>query len=55
MVRRGYRVTIYESMAQAGGMLRFGVPDYRLPQDVLDAEIQRILDLGVDLKLNTAV
>ena len=55
MVRRGYRVTIYESRAQAGGMLRFGVPDYRLPQDVLDAEIQRILDLGVDLKLNTAV
>ena len=55
MARRGYRVTIYESRAQAGGMLRFGVPDYRLPQDVLDAEIQRILDLGVDLKLNTAV
>ena len=55
MARRGYRVTIYESRDQAGGMLRFGVPDYRLPQDVLDAEIQRILDLGVDLKLNTAV
>ena len=55
MARRGYRVTIYESREQAGGMLRFGVPDYRLPQDVLDAEIQRILDLGVDLKLNTAV
>jgi NADPH-dependent glutamate synthase beta subunit-like oxidoreductase/ferredoxin len=55
MARRGYRVTIYESRAQAGGMLRFGVPDYRLPQHVLDAEIQRILDLGVDLKLNTAV
>jgi NADPH-dependent glutamate synthase beta subunit-like oxidoreductase/Pyruvate/2-oxoacid:ferredoxin oxidoreductase delta subunit len=55
MARRGYRVTIYESREQAGGMLRFGVPDYRLPQGVLDAEIQRILDLGVDLKLNTAV
>ena len=55
MARRGYRVTIYESRAQAGGMLRYGVPDYRLPQEVLDAEIQRILDLGVDLKLNMAV
>ena len=55
MARRGYRVTIYESRAQAGGMLRYGVPDYRLPQDVLDAEIQRILDLGVNLKLNMVV
>jgi NADPH-dependent glutamate synthase beta subunit-like oxidoreductase/ferredoxin len=55
MARRGYRVTIYESRAQAGGMLRYGVPDYRLPPEVLDAEIQRILDLGVDLKLNMAV
>jgi NADPH-dependent glutamate synthase beta subunit-like oxidoreductase/Pyruvate/2-oxoacid:ferredoxin oxidoreductase delta subunit len=55
MARRGYRVTIYESRAQAGGMLRYGVPDYRLPREVLDAEIQRILDLGVDLKLNMAV
>jgi formate dehydrogenase major subunit len=40
---------------EAGGMLRFGVPDYRLPQDILDAEIQKILDLGVDLQLNTRV
>jgi len=55
MARRGYRVTVYESAEKAGGMLRYGVPDYRLPQDVLDAEIQRILDMGVELKLNTAV
>jgi NADPH-dependent glutamate synthase beta subunit-like oxidoreductase/NAD-dependent dihydropyrimidine dehydrogenase PreA subunit len=55
MARRGYRVTIYESAEKAGGMLRYGVPDYRLPQEVLDAEIQRILDMGVELKLNTAV
>jgi formate dehydrogenase major subunit len=54
-VRHGYRVTVYESAKKAGGMLRYGVPDYRLPQDVLDAEIQRILDLGVELKLNTRV
>lgn len=54
-VRYGYRVTVYESAKKAGGMLRYGVPDYRLPQDILDAEIQRILDLGVELKLNTRV
>lgn len=55
MVRLGYRVTVYESGEKAGGMLRYGVPDYRLPQDILEAEIGRILDLGVELKLNTFV
>jgi NADPH-dependent glutamate synthase beta subunit-like oxidoreductase len=44
MARRGYRVTVYESREQPGGMLRYGVPDYRLPQACLDAEIKRILD-----------
>lgn len=55
MARRGYRVTVYDARDKAGGMLRFGVPDYRLPQGVLDAEIQKIIDLGVELKLNTRV
>jgi len=55
MARRGYRVTVYDARDKAGGMLRYGVPDYRLPQEVLDSEIQKILDLGVDLKVNTAV
>ena len=39
----------------AGGMMRFGIPKYRFPRDVLDAEIQRILDLGVELKVNAKV
>jgi formate dehydrogenase major subunit len=55
MARRGYRVTVYDAREQAGGMLRYGVPDYRLPQAVLDAEIQKILDLGVELELTTRV
>jgi len=55
MARRGYPVTIYDAREEAGGMLRYGVPDYRLPQDVLEAEIQKILDLGVQLALNTRV
>jgi NADPH-dependent glutamate synthase beta subunit-like oxidoreductase/Pyruvate/2-oxoacid:ferredoxin oxidoreductase delta subunit len=55
MARRGYRVTVYDAREKPGGMLRFGVPDYRLPQDILDAEIQKILDLGVELKLGVEV
>ncbi len=55
LARRGYGVTIYESFEKAGGMLRYGIPSYRLPEDVLDAEIKKILDLGVKLKLNTKV
>ena len=49
MARRGYPVTIYEKRDLPGGMLRHAIPDYRLPRDVLYAEIQRILDLGVAL------
>jgi formate dehydrogenase major subunit len=55
MARRGYRVTVYDAREHAGGMLRYGVPDYRLPPDVLDAEIQKIIDLGVEVELNTKV
>jgi len=55
LARRGYGVTVYEAFDQAGGMLRYGIPYYRLPADVLDAEIKKIVDSGVDLKLNTRV
>jgi NADPH-dependent glutamate synthase beta subunit-like oxidoreductase/NAD-dependent dihydropyrimidine dehydrogenase PreA subunit len=55
MARRGYRVTVYEGKSQAGGMLRYGIPDYRLPPQVLDAEISRILGVGVELELGTRV
>ena len=55
MARRGYQVTIYEAYEKPGGMLRYGIPPYRLPKEVLDAEIQNILDLGVALRCNTKV
>ena len=55
LARTGHRVEIHEAGPLAGGMMRFGIPKYRLPRDVLDAEVQRILDLGVTLKLNTKV
>jgi NADPH-dependent glutamate synthase beta subunit-like oxidoreductase len=55
LARRGHAVTIREAGPMAGGMMRFGIPTYRLPRDVLDAEVKRILDLGVKLQLNTKV
>jgi NADPH-dependent glutamate synthase beta subunit-like oxidoreductase/Pyruvate/2-oxoacid:ferredoxin oxidoreductase delta subunit len=48
--RRGYAVTLYEASRALGGLLRHGIPSYRLPRGVLDAEIDRILDLGVDVR-----
>ncbi|HEY5564644.1 MAG TPA: FAD-dependent oxidoreductase, partial [Rhodothermia bacterium] len=55
MARRGYHVTVYDRHEKAGGMLRYGIPDYRLPPRVLDAEIRRITDLGVTLALGLNV
>jgi NADPH-dependent glutamate synthase beta subunit-like oxidoreductase/NAD-dependent dihydropyrimidine dehydrogenase PreA subunit len=50
----GYQVTILEAAPAAGGMLRLGIPEYRLPRSVVDAQIREILDIGsVTLKLNT--
>ncbi len=55
LTRLGHSVTIHEAGPMAGGMMRFGIPKYRLPRDVLDAEVQRILDMGVELELNRKV
>jgi NADH-quinone oxidoreductase subunit F len=51
----GYRVTIFESLPVAGGMLATGIPDYRLPKDILDSEIETIRKLGVQIRTNTTV
>ena len=51
----GYGVTLFEAQPRLGGMLRYGIPSYRLPDDVLDKEIQYILDLGVEAKTGTRV
>ncbi len=51
----GYRVTVFEKQAIPGGMLMLGVPEYRLPRDLVRAEIQAVLDLGVDLRTNSAI
>lgn len=55
LARKGYPVTLFEAFSKPGGMLRYGIPRYRLPSDVLDAEIQRIVDVGVELKCGTIV
>jgi 2-oxoacid:acceptor oxidoreductase delta subunit (pyruvate/2-ketoisovalerate family) len=55
LARMGHKVEIHEAGPLAGGMMRFGIPKYRLPRDMLDTEVQRILDLGVTLKLNAKV
>jgi NADPH-dependent glutamate synthase beta subunit-like oxidoreductase len=51
----GHRVTIREAGPVPGGMMRFGIPKYRLPRDVVDAEVQRIVDMGVTLELDSRV
>jgi 2-oxoacid:acceptor oxidoreductase delta subunit (pyruvate/2-ketoisovalerate family) len=53
--RLGHTVEIHEAGPLAGGMMRFGIPKYRLPRDVLDAEVNRILAMGVTLRLNAKV
>lgn len=55
LTRMGYSVTVFEAADKPGGMLLWGIPRYRLPADILDGEIQRILDFGVELKLDTRV
>lgn len=55
LARRGYGVTVFEAADKAGGMLRWGIPRYRLPADVLDGEIQKILDVGVELKCDSRI
>jgi heterodisulfide reductase subunit A-like polyferredoxin len=52
LVREGFAVTVFEAMPVAGGMLRLGVPEYRLPTNIIEREVQDIVDLGVDLRLN---
>ncbi|MFZ0428309.1 MAG: NAD(P)-binding protein [Acidobacteriota bacterium] len=55
LARRGYAVTVFEAFEEPGGMLRYGIPPYRLPRAVLDAEIRRIQSLGVEIRCGTAV
>ncbi len=55
LARLGHEVTVREAGPLPGGMMRFGIPQYRLPRDVLDAEVQRIVNLGVRIEYNAKV
>jgi formate dehydrogenase beta subunit len=49
----GHEVTVFEALSQPGGMMRVGIPRYRLPQEILDSEIIAVQDIGVEIKLNS--
>ena len=55
LVRLGYGVTVFEALPEPGGLMRFGIPQHRLPKDVLQRDISDILALGVELKVNTPI
>ncbi|HEY7279376.1 MAG TPA: NAD(P)-binding protein, partial [Trebonia sp.] len=55
LTRLGHAVTVKDAGSEPGGMMRYGIPKYRLPRDILDAEIDRILAMGVTIELNTKV
>ncbi|CDL01119.1 putative glutamate synthase [NADPH] small chain [Magnetospirillum gryphiswaldense MSR-1 v2] len=53
--KRGIAVTLFEANAELGGFMRYGIPGYRVPRDVLDSECKRIIDMGVTVKTDTRV
>ena len=55
LARKGHAVTIFDERAELGGMMRYGIPGFRTPRPVLDAEIRRILDLGVAARMNCRI
>ncbi|MBM4445943.1 MAG: FAD-dependent oxidoreductase [Chloroflexi bacterium] len=55
LAREGYQVTVFEALPVAGGMLAVGIPEYRLPKNMLNKEIETIKKLGVNIRLNTPV
>jgi len=55
LTKLGYPVTVFEVHSELGGMLRIGIPQYRLPREVLDTEIQRLTQMGVEIRTNTRV
>ncbi len=55
LAKSGYDVTIFEAESVPGGMLAWGIPEYRLPKDILSSEIDSIKELGVEIKLNTSI
>lgn len=55
LAREGFNVTIFEALHDTGGVLRYGIPEFRLPKDILDKEVEYIKDLGVDIRVNAVI
>ena len=55
LARRGHAVTVFEALPEPGGMMRYGIPEYRLPREVLATEIEEISGVGVDIRVNTRI
>ncbi|HEY93863.1 MAG TPA: FAD-dependent oxidoreductase [Dehalococcoidia bacterium] len=55
LAKAGHSVTVYEELPEAGGMMRYGIPEYRLPRDILAGEVQSIKDAGVEILTNTKI
>ena len=55
LAKKGHKVTVFEALPKAGGYMRVGIPEYALPRQILDAEIENVAKLGVEFKLGTAV
>jgi formate dehydrogenase beta subunit len=55
LAKQGHKVTVFEALSQPGGMMRVGIPEYRLPRNILGGEIDDIKSFGVEIKLNTRV
>ena len=55
LAKLGYGITVFEALNAAGGMLRVGIPEYRLPREVLDVEIEQIKSAGVEIKTNSKI
>lgn len=55
LARKGYRVKIFEASSDTGGVLRFGIPPYRLPRDILDRDIKNITALGVEIQVDSPI
>jgi len=55
LIKQGYPVTVFEASSKAGGLMRWGIPEFRLPRNIVDNEISYIEELGVEIKTNTPV
>lgn len=55
LARMGYQVTVFEALPEPGGMLRYGIPAYRLPNDIIEREIQRLQKMGIQFKCGTRI